>query len=344
MAARTLLLLRHAKSDWSGDPLDLDRPLAKRGRRQAPEAGHWLAANIAGIDLAVVSNAEREPSHGHLGAGLGDPRTPTTLAGRTQAVRRGRSRPARGPARTARRHPHRGPGRAQPRPGEPGHPAHGPAGTAAHRGTGRDRTGGHPGPPSAHQPVSCKGPAGHPRHDLTSRSLKPNPRSATAGRQHVRRTFKRTAELTATLPASSSGLPDQDHGTEMGPDGPTRAHTRRQHPTRDMPADLHKRPRLASAVTVWHVRVLTLIRGLWARAPRGPPLLTWPFAPSGAVSESVSEPDGAEMGPDCSGSAGCPRGTSSDTVPRSTPTGQRKGCRPLPQIMQPDRPQPRVPR
>jgi phosphohistidine phosphatase len=59
MAARTLILLRHAKSDWSGDPPDLDRPLAKRGRRQAPETGKWLTANITGIDLAFVSNAER---------------------------------------------------------------------------------------------------------------------------------------------------------------------------------------------------------------------------------------------------------------------------------------------
>jgi phosphohistidine phosphatase len=59
MTARTLILLRHAKSDWSGDPPDVDRPLAKRGRRQAPEAGQWLAANIAGIDLAVVSSASR---------------------------------------------------------------------------------------------------------------------------------------------------------------------------------------------------------------------------------------------------------------------------------------------
>jgi phosphohistidine phosphatase len=59
MAARTLILLRHAKSEWSGDPPDLERPLSKRGRRQAPEAGRWLAANIEVIDLVVVSNASR---------------------------------------------------------------------------------------------------------------------------------------------------------------------------------------------------------------------------------------------------------------------------------------------
>jgi phosphohistidine phosphatase len=59
---RTLVLLRHAKSDWSGGEADVDRPLAKRGRRQAPEAGRWLAANVDRIDLAVVSPARRARS------------------------------------------------------------------------------------------------------------------------------------------------------------------------------------------------------------------------------------------------------------------------------------------
>ncbi len=62
MNDRTLILLRHAKSDWSGDEADIARPLAKRGRRQAPDAGRWLAANIDGIDLAVVSPASRARS------------------------------------------------------------------------------------------------------------------------------------------------------------------------------------------------------------------------------------------------------------------------------------------
>ena len=55
----TLILLRHAKSDWSGGEPDHERPLAARGRRQAPEAGRWLAEHVAEIDLAVVSPAER---------------------------------------------------------------------------------------------------------------------------------------------------------------------------------------------------------------------------------------------------------------------------------------------
>lgn len=62
MAKHTLILLRHAKSDWSGHEGDHDRPLAKRGRRQAPEAGRWLAANVDSIDLAVVSTANRARS------------------------------------------------------------------------------------------------------------------------------------------------------------------------------------------------------------------------------------------------------------------------------------------
>jgi len=59
---RTLILLRHAKSDWSGDEDDIDRPLAKRGRRQAPDAGRWLAASMDRVDLAVVSPAARARS------------------------------------------------------------------------------------------------------------------------------------------------------------------------------------------------------------------------------------------------------------------------------------------
>jgi phosphohistidine phosphatase len=62
MSGRTLILLRHAKSDWSGDEADIARPLARRGRRQAPDAGRWLASNIVSIDVAVVSPATRARS------------------------------------------------------------------------------------------------------------------------------------------------------------------------------------------------------------------------------------------------------------------------------------------
>ena len=56
---RTLILLRHGKSDWSGGEPDDLRPLARRGRRQVPEVGRWLAESIGDIDLAVVSPAVR---------------------------------------------------------------------------------------------------------------------------------------------------------------------------------------------------------------------------------------------------------------------------------------------
>ena len=59
MPERTLILLRHAKSDWSGMEADIRRPLAQRGRRQAPEAGRWLGANVDNIDLVVLSPATR---------------------------------------------------------------------------------------------------------------------------------------------------------------------------------------------------------------------------------------------------------------------------------------------
>lgn len=56
--ANTLVLLRHAKSAWPDVP-DHERPLAGRGRRDAPAMGHWL--RIAGYqpDLVLCSTARR---------------------------------------------------------------------------------------------------------------------------------------------------------------------------------------------------------------------------------------------------------------------------------------------
>jgi phosphohistidine phosphatase len=73
MPERTLALLRHAKSDWSGHEADVDRPLAARGRRQAPEAGRWLAATLHPLDLAVVSPAARARSTWDLASAELDP-------------------------------------------------------------------------------------------------------------------------------------------------------------------------------------------------------------------------------------------------------------------------------
>jgi len=85
-AQHTLILLRHAKSDWSGDEADVARPLAGRGRRQAPGAGCWLAANIAGIDEAVVSPAVRARSTWELVAAELDVAPPARVDDRVYAA------------------------------------------------------------------------------------------------------------------------------------------------------------------------------------------------------------------------------------------------------------------
>lgn len=56
---RTLILLRHAKSAWPQEASDAVRPLAGRGRRDAPAVGRWLREQIATIDLVVCSPAVR---------------------------------------------------------------------------------------------------------------------------------------------------------------------------------------------------------------------------------------------------------------------------------------------
>jgi phosphohistidine phosphatase len=57
--AHRLVLLRHAKSDWPNDIADHDRPLAKRGRRDAPAVGRWLGNSGYLPDAVVCSTARR---------------------------------------------------------------------------------------------------------------------------------------------------------------------------------------------------------------------------------------------------------------------------------------------
>ncbi|EKF22848.1 histidine phosphatase super family protein [Mycolicibacterium hassiacum DSM 44199] len=57
--ARTLLLLRHAKSDYPAGVADHDRPLATRGRREAGLAGDWLRARPDAVDAVLCSTAAR---------------------------------------------------------------------------------------------------------------------------------------------------------------------------------------------------------------------------------------------------------------------------------------------
>lgn len=55
---RRIVLLRHAKAEWS-DGTDHDRPLAERGRKDAPAAGLKLAETGIAFDLALCSTATR---------------------------------------------------------------------------------------------------------------------------------------------------------------------------------------------------------------------------------------------------------------------------------------------
>ncbi len=57
---KTIFLLRHAKSSWNHPDLeDADRPLNKRGKRQAPEMGKMIWAENLTPDLILSSPAER---------------------------------------------------------------------------------------------------------------------------------------------------------------------------------------------------------------------------------------------------------------------------------------------
>ncbi len=55
-----LLLMRHAKSSWSGDSLpDHQRPLNQRGKRDAPRMGKHLQAQGLILDAILCSTAVR---------------------------------------------------------------------------------------------------------------------------------------------------------------------------------------------------------------------------------------------------------------------------------------------
>ena len=56
---RHIVVVRHAKSDWSAPEADIDRPLNPRGGRDAPAVGRWIAAQGIEVDAAVVSPAAR---------------------------------------------------------------------------------------------------------------------------------------------------------------------------------------------------------------------------------------------------------------------------------------------
>lgn len=70
---RTLILVRHAKSDWSSPgQLDFDRPLNERGKRDAPEMGRRLKAKGMLPDLVLASPAKRAATTARLVTGALD--------------------------------------------------------------------------------------------------------------------------------------------------------------------------------------------------------------------------------------------------------------------------------
>ncbi|MGN6301986.1 MAG: SixA phosphatase family protein [Angustibacter sp.] len=67
-AGRTLLLVRHAKSDQHVGGRDHDRPLNARGRRDATALGRWVAGHTPSVDLVLCSSAQRAQETWELAA------------------------------------------------------------------------------------------------------------------------------------------------------------------------------------------------------------------------------------------------------------------------------------
>ncbi|WP_454083485.1 SixA phosphatase family protein [Georgenia sp. Marseille-Q6866] len=59
MTPRTLVLLRHAQAEPENGLGDEQRPLSAHGRRQGAALGPILAAQVGGLDRALVSSALR---------------------------------------------------------------------------------------------------------------------------------------------------------------------------------------------------------------------------------------------------------------------------------------------
>ena len=57
--SKTLILFRHAKSDWSEGLEDHERPLSERGRNAAPIMARWISGRGLKPTVALVSTARR---------------------------------------------------------------------------------------------------------------------------------------------------------------------------------------------------------------------------------------------------------------------------------------------
>jgi len=70
---KSLLLFRHAKSDWDNLELkDFDRPLNQRGNKAAMRMGHWMNENHIQPRSTVVEQGEAD-GHRYFGAGASAP-------------------------------------------------------------------------------------------------------------------------------------------------------------------------------------------------------------------------------------------------------------------------------
>jgi phosphohistidine phosphatase len=69
---KTLMLMRHGKSDWDTDSSnDHDRPLARRGIKAARRIGRWLATAERAPELVITSTAVRAQTTVELAAEAG---------------------------------------------------------------------------------------------------------------------------------------------------------------------------------------------------------------------------------------------------------------------------------
>jgi len=70
---KTLILLRHGKSDWSGEVSDHERPINERGRKAAVRMADWMRGEGLTPDHMLVSSATRTRETAvHLRSALGD--------------------------------------------------------------------------------------------------------------------------------------------------------------------------------------------------------------------------------------------------------------------------------
>ena len=76
---KTLILMRHAKSDWMTGESDHRRPLNPRGRHSAAAIGRWLRTIDVLPDVALVSDAVRTTETWELLALPGQPIFDRTL-------------------------------------------------------------------------------------------------------------------------------------------------------------------------------------------------------------------------------------------------------------------------